>query len=111
MIDDSRRGLHDCRPAVESLARKCEGYEQACSEDQRRLTDYVQAYNALHAQQEETANGLNDITGKFLSLHQELEETQDVRRALEAKIQEYEGGLGHKAIPDRNKDNETSQLD
>lgn len=69
MIEDSRRGLHDCRLAIDALARKYEGYEQACSEDQRRLTNYVQAYSALHAQQEKTINDLNDMINKCLSLH------------------------------------------
>jgi chromosome segregation ATPase len=111
MIEDSRRGLHDCRPAVNALARKCEGYEQACSEDQRRLAEYVQAYNELRAQYHQTVDNLNDMTGKLVSLHGELEETQNVKRSLESKIQEYEGSLGHKAIPDQNRDNEASQLD
>lgn len=111
MIKDSCRGLHDCKSAVDALTRKYKNYKQAYSEDQWRLTDYIQAYSALHAQQKKTVNDLNDMTDKCLSLHQELEKTQKVRHTLELKIQKHKRNVSHKAISDRNKDHETNQLD
>jgi len=111
IIKDSCKGLHDCRSAVDALTKKYKAYKQACSEDQQRLTDYIQVYSALHAQQKKTVNDLNNMTDKCLSLHQELKKTQKVRHTLELKIQKHKGNVSHKAISDKNKDHETNQLD
>jgi hypothetical protein len=76
VIETSRQNLYDCRATVTDLSKRCGTYEQS--------------YKSLCPLYEKVVNDLHKMANKNLSLHQDLEGTEQTVQTLETRIRDLE---------------------
>ena len=109
MLDDARKALYGHKNALDASTKQCWAYEQAYYEQRQNRIACAEAYAKLYTQHQGALNDLNDMSGKCLSLHQDLEHAQTAILALESTIQEQERSSDSKDIPDAGKGRGFSQ--